>query len=598
MQAMDFYTGHAFDAYTVLGAHPGPEGTRFAVWAPSAQKVEVVRDWAPDGAAMARDTEISGVWSCLCPEAEKGMPYFYRVTGADGSVTDHCDPCGFAMTLRPDGRSIIAGLPDYAFTDGAWLAARTKNFDSPLNIYELHAASWRRHPDGSWYTYDDLAAELPGYLLENGYTHAEFLPLAEHPFDGSWGYQITGFYAPTSRYGTPEGLCRLIDACHNAGIGVILDFVPVHFAVDDYGLRRFDGTALYEYPAGDVGASEWGSCNFMHSRGEIRCFVQSCADYWLRCFHADGLRMDAVSRLIYWQGDPARGVNGTTLEFLKGMNAGLQARHPTAMLIAEDSTAYPKVTAPVEYGGLGFDYKWDLGWMHDTLDYFQKSPQERRQNPNLLTFSMVYNYQEHYILPFSHDENVHGKATILQKMNGGYDGKFPQGRALYLYMMAHPGKKLDFMGNEFGQLREWDESRPQDWELFRFPNHDGFYHFRQELGRLYRQLDAFWDGELDPDNFAWLDCDSAGSGTFALIRHGRQSCVFAAFCFGDAPARCPLTLPGQGWAELLLDTDWQCFGGGSPRPQQPQTAAVDASGRLALELAPFSGQLWRWQPRL
>ena len=597
VKAMDFYTGHAFDAYTVLGAHPGPEGTRFAVWAPSAQKVEVVGDWAPEGVPLCRDSEISGVWSGVCPQAEKGMCYFYRITGADGSVVDHCDPYGFAMTLRPDGRSIVAGLPDYRFGDRDWMASRTKNFDSPLNIYELHAASGRRHPDGRWYTYDDLAAELPGYLLENGYTHAEFLPLMEHPFDGSWGYQITGFYAPTSRYGSPEGLCRLIDACHQAGIGVILDFVPVHFASDSYGLARFDGTPLYEYPASDVGESEWGSGNFMHSRGEVRCFLQSCADYWLRVFHVDGLRMDAVSRLIYWQGDPARGVNGSTLDFLKTMNAGLQALHPSAMLIAEDSTAFPKVTAPVEYDGLGFDYKWDMGWMHDTLSYFQKSPAERRANPNLLTFSMVYNYQEHYILPFSHDENVHGKATILQKMNGDYDGKFPQGRALYLYMMLHPGKKLDFMGNEFGQLREWDESRPQDWELFRYPNHDSFYHFRQELGRLYRQYDVFWNGELNPERFAWLDCDSAGNGTFALQRHGPGSSVFGVFCFGDQETDYTLTMPGAGYATLLLDSNWQCFSGTAPRPDAPVTLTANMAGRLTLHLAPLSGQLWRWQPK-
>lgn len=595
MITQDFYTGHAFDAYTVLGAHPGPEGTRFAVWAPSARAVSVAGDWSDAETPMQRSGSISGVWEGFVPGTVRGMAYSYRVTGADGAVVDHCDPYGFAMTLRPDGRSIVAGLPDYPFTDGDWMARRTKNFDSPLNIYEVHAGSWQRAEDGSWLSYDQLAERLPAYARENGYTHIELMPLAEHPFDGSWGYQITGFYAPTSRYGTPEGLCRLIDACHREGVGVILDFVPVHFAVDAYGLRRFDGTPLYEYPADAVGESEWGSCNFMHSRGEIRCFVQSCADYWLRYFHADGLRMDAVSRLIYWQGDPARGVNGSTLEFLKTMNAGLQSRHPTAMLIAEDSTNYPKVTAPVEYGGLGFDYKWDLGWMNDTLDYFKKTPDERRENQGRLTFSMMYFYNEHYILPFSHDENVHGKATILQKMYGDYEGKFPQGRALYLYMTVHPGKMLDFMGNEFGQLREWDEARAQDWELLRYPNHDAFRHFRQELAGLYRRYDAFWQGEYDPERFRWLDCDAAGQCVFAMLRTGRESRVFGVFCFGDCPPRdYLLAMPGPGQARLLLDSDWQCFGGGTPR--EDCTLTTDARNCLAVSPAPYSGRLYLWTP--
>ena len=595
MKIQDFYTGHAFDVYEVLGAHPGPEGTHFAVWAPSARAVSVAGDWPEGETPLQRSREISGVWEGVVPGAGRGMAYTYRVTGADGSTVDHCDPYGFAMTLRPNGRSIVAGLPEYPFSDGDWMARRTKNFDAPLSIYEVHAGSWQRREDGSWLSYDELADRLPAYARENGYTHIELMPLAEHPFDGSWGYQITGFYAPTSRYGTPEGLCRLIDACHRAGVGVILDFVPVHFAVDAYGLRRFDGTPLYEYPADAVGESEWGSCNFMHSRGEIRCFVQSCADYWLRYFHADGLRMDAVSRLIYWQGDPARGVNGSTLEFLKTMNAGLQQRHPTAMLIAEDSTNYPKVTAPVEYGGLGFDYKWDLGWMNDTLDYFKKTPEERAQNQGKLTFSMMYFYNEHYILPFSHDENVHGKATILQKMYGDYDGKFPQGRALYLYMTVHPGKMLDFMGNEFGQLREWDEARAQDWEILRYPNHDAFRHFRQELAGLYNRYDAFWMGEYDSARFRWLDCDEAGRCTFAMLRTGRESTVFGVVNLGDQPARdYRLTLPGSGGAELLLDSDWQCFGGRTPREAQTLTAAGD--GVLTLDLAPYSGQLYQWMP--
>ena len=586
MDMQAFYTGHAFDAYEFFGAHSYFGGTHFAVWAPAAQYVQVVGEFGEYG--MHRT--YAGVWEADVNGADAGMAYQYRVTGANGRCVDHCDPYGFAMKLRPDGRSIIAERPT-GFADEAWLAARSKNYDKPLNIYEAHMGSWQQKEDGSWYTYAELAELLPAYCKKYGYTHLELMPLAEYPFDGSWGYQTTGFFAPTSRYGTPDELAKFINACHKQGIGVILDFVPVHFAVDEYGLKEFDGTPLYEYPAASVGQSEWGSCNFMHSRGEIRCFIQSCADYWLRVFHADGLRMDAVSRLIYWQGDPNRGVNGSTLKFLKGMNAGLQQRHPTAILIAEDSTNFPKVTAPVEYGGLGFDYKWDLGWMNDTLDYFKKTPEERKHNLSKLTFSMMYAWNEHYILPFSHDENVHGKATIVQKMYGEYEGKFPQARALYLYMAIHPGKKLDFMGNEFAQLREWDESREQDWSVLKYPNHDSFRVFRKALNEAYLQNDGFWLREYDPAAFRWLDCAHPEKNACAIWRQGSEGGVLAAFNFGDTELTdYELTLPQKGKLTLLLDTDWTIFGGSTTKPAKGK--ALPAADKLTLNLPPFSGVLY------
>ena len=586
MDMQAFYTGQAFDAYEFFGAHSYFSGTHFAVWAPAAQYVQVVGEFGEYG--MHRT--YAGVWEADVNGADAGMAYQYRVIGANGRCVDHCDPYGFAMKLRPDGRSIIAERPT-GFADEAWLTARSKNYDKPFNIYEVHMGSWQQKEDGSWYTYAELAELLPAYCKKYGYTHLELMPLAEYPFDGSWGYQTTGFFAPTSRYGTPDELAKFINACHKQGIGVILDFVPVHFAVDEYGLKEFDGTPLYEYPAASVGQSEWGSCNFMHSRGEIRCFIQSCADYWLRVFHADGLRMDAVSRLIYWQGDPNRGVNGSTLEFLKGMNAGLQQRHPTAILIAEDSTNFPKVTAPVEYGGLGFDYKWDLGWMNDTLDYFKKTPEERKHNLSKLTFSMMYAWNEHYILPFSHDENVHGKATIVQKMYGEYEGKFPQARALYLYMAIHPGKKLDFMGNEFAQLREWDESREQDWSVLKYPNHDSFRVFRKALNEAYLQNDGFWLREYDPAAFRWLDCAHPEKNACAIWRQGSEGGVLAAFNFGDTELTdYELTLPQKGKLTLLLDTDWTIFGGSTTKPAKGK--ALPAADKLTLNLPPFSGVLY------
>ena len=590
MEMQEFYTGRAFDAHHFFGAHAYFGGVHFAVWAPAAQRVQVQLDM---GCWDLHRTH-AGVWECDVQDAQPGMVYQYLVTGANGQTVCHCDPYGFAMTLRPDGRSIVVGqLP--AFTDDAWMAQRDRNFNKPLSIYEVHAGSWRRKPDGSWYTYTELAELLPAYCKEHGYTHLELMPLAEHPFDGSWGYQTTAFFAPTSRYGTPAELVQFVDACHAAGIGVILDFVPVHFAVDDYGLKQFDGTALYEYPAAAVGESEWGSCNFMHSRGEIRCFVQSCAAYWLETFHADGLRMDAVSRLIYWQGDPARGVNGSTLDFLKQMNAGLHARFPSAMLIAEDSTNFPKVTAPVEYGGLGFDYKWDLGWMNDTLNFFRTPPAERPDHFGKLTFSMMYAWNEHYLMPLSHDENVHGKATIAQKMYGDYEAKFPQARALYLYMAIHPGKTLDFMGNEFAQLREFDEGREQDWLLLQYPLHDGFLAYRTALNKLVLEQGAFWQREYDPAAFHWMDCAHPELRACAMWRQGEQDAVFALFNFGDTPLQgytVPVEAPGS--VTLLLDSDWQCWGGTTPRPAQCTAQPVQTS--LTVDLAPYSGQLFRFVP--
>ena len=598
-----FFNGDCFDAYRILGAHPwqgdhGEEGWRFAVWAPGATAVEVCGGFDGWGAGIPLQKADTGVWSGFVSGLCEGELYKYRIHGADGSVVMRADPYAFASEVRPANASRLTKL-DFSFDDSAWMERRDKCRNLPMNIYELHAGSWKHkpnstQPDGSdgWYDYEELARELIPWLLEHHFTHVELLPLAEHPFDGSWGYQTTGFFAPTSRYGTPDELVEFVNACHKQGIGVILDFVPVHFAVDAYGLKEFDGTPLYEYPAAAVGQSEWGSCNFMHSRGEIRCFIQSCADYWLRVFHADGLRMDAVSRLIYWQGDPNRGVNGSTLEFLKGMNAGLQQRHPTAILIAEDSTSFPKVTAPVEYGGLGFDYKWDLGWMNDTLDYFKKTSDERRENLGKLTFSMMYAWNEHYILPFSHDENVHGKATIVQKMYGEYEGKFPQARALYLYMAIHPGKMLDFMGNEFAQLREFDESREQDWMVLKYPNHDDFHRYRRALNEAYLANEAFWSREYDPEAFRWLDCAHPELDACAIWRDGHDGAVLAAFNFGDTElADYTLTLPRAGKLTKLLDTDWQCFGGRTEKPKRLVGKAC--GGELKLTLAPFSGQLFK-----
>lgn len=463
MDFQKFYDGKAFDVYKYLGAHPEKDGgVTFRTFALNADKVAVLGEFNGWKDTFMSDEQRKGFFEITIPEAKVGQMYKYAVYSKLGRI-EHCDPYGFGMELRPNFASIIRNLDEYYFSDEKWMKERTLNYDKPLNIFEMHMGSWKRNdadPNG-WYKYDEIADDLIAYLKKYHFTHVEFMPLAEHPFDGSWGYQQTGFFAPTSRYGTAAQLKKLVDRLHNAGIGAIVDFVPAHFANDYYALKEFDGTELYEYPASDVSDSEWGTRNFIYARREVMSFMMSAANYWLAEYHFDGLRMDAISRVIYWMGDEKRGVNETSVDFLKQLNEGLHRLHPTAMLIAEDSTSYPGCTKPTWVGGLGFDYKWDLGWMNDTLDYFMKQSDERKNVPEKLTFSMYYFYNERHLLPLSHDEVVHGKKTIIDKIFGDYDMKFPQCRSLYLYMMMHPGKKLNFMGNEIAMFREWDETKEQ-----------------------------------------------------------------------------------------------------------------------------------------
>lgn len=580
MNLQKFYMGEVFDAYEYFGAHLENGGVVFRTYAPNAHGITIVGEFNGWKEQPMEQIHQSGVWTGFSPDAKPGQMYKYCIYGQNGRV-EHCDPYGFGMELRPGACSIIRDLSEYQFTDEAWMKKRTKCYDKPLNIYEFHLGSWIM-PDGKWPTYDGIADELIGYLKECGYNYVEFMPLSEHPFDGSWGYQNTGFYAPTSRYGTAAQLMRLIDRLHNAGIGAIMDFVPVHFAVDGYGLREFDGTALYEYPHKDVGESEWGSYNFIHSRREVACFLQSAANYWLREYHFDGLRMDAVSRLIYWQGNERRGQNGPAINFLKVMNKGLHKLHPKVMLIAEDSTAFPGVTKDVSEGGLGFDYKWDLGWMHDTLKYMECHPYNRAKMPEKITFSIYYAYNERYILPFSHDEVVHGKKTIIDKFWGSYEEKFAQARLLYLYMMSHPGKMLNFMGNELAMFREWDERREPDWNLLSMPVHDAFHSYMKELNHLYLKKRAVWELDHTYDGFKWIDCNCDNGCVFGYRRDGKKSSVMAFFNFSDQETVIAPKIEGK--VALLLNTDWEKYGGKSKH----------VSKRVLIEkMPPYTGMLYQ-----
>ncbi len=585
MDIYGFYTGKIFDAYDFLGCHLDGNRGYFRTYAPNASRVTVIGEFTG-----WKDYEMNRIhdgkfWELITDGVEDGMMYKYRIYGRDGSVTEHCDPYGFGMELRPDSASIARDMNRYVFHDTKWMRDRSDCRRGPLNIYEIHAGSWKTNPENEngWYKYNELADILIPYLKENGYNYVEMMPIAEHPCDNSWGYQSTGFYSPTSRYGTADELREFIDKCHQNGIGVLLDFVPVHFAVDGYGLSMYDGTALYEYPNCDVGYSEWGSKNFNHSRGEVQSYLQSCANYWLKEYHFDGLRMDAISNIIYWQGDSRRGINRNALQFLQYMNRGLKGMHPSIILAAEDSSPYPGITKCADWGGLGFDYKWDLGWMNDTLIYFKDGMDDRIKDYHKLTFSMMYYYSENFILPFSHDEVVHGKATIMQKMNGQYDEKFPQARALYMYMYTHPGKKLNFMGNEIGQLREWDETREQDWDILKYPVHDAFHRYMMELNKLYLEHSALWEKDFDNDGFMWIDCHEEGRCIYAYERRSSTERLVIVCKFTNMPEEnyyCHVE--GASGLKLLLASDADCFDGPVHYDEDESVKVVDNTAEIKL----------------
>lgn len=604
MDIHQFFLGNSFDAHTYFGAHVTRDGVVFRTLAPNAKAVALIwegGEWEPMPMTRIHD---GGVYEITVPDALPGQMYKYRITpqNPDGETIDHCDPYGFGMELRPSNASIIRDLSSYTFHDSSWMKQRSDHRHKPVNIYEVHLGSWMTNPhdENGWYTYEEIAPKLVKYVRENGYNYIEFMPLSEHPADCSWGYQNTGFFSPTARYGTAHQLMQLVDTCHQAGIGVIIDFVPVHFAVDGYALNHYDGTTLYEYPEKEDTYSEWGSCNFIHARGEVCSFLQSNAFYWLDVFHFDGIRMDAVSRLIYWGGEEYRGTNPSSIQFLKRMNQGLHQRYPDAMLIAEDSTNYSGVTKPVEYGGLGFDYKWDMGWMNDTLNYFRQYPWERKNEYHKLTFSMMYFPNEYYLLPLSHDENVHGKATILQKMFGQYEQKFPQARALYLYMYAHPGKKLLFMGSELGQLREWTETQQQDFDILKFPIHDAFHHFMMELNRLYLTEPALYEGDYEADGFRWLDCHQEERCIYAIQRHAAhgEDLVILLHFSDEGTQHYTFTLPDCTALQPLLHTDWERFHGNTVEDTKPIVGEMTRNGcQFQIDLPPFSGILLKKIPQ-
>ena len=616
MDIYEFYSGRSFDAYRELGAHVKKEvtgkktvvsGVEFVTYAPNALGVNVIGEFNDWNETVMERCYDGSFFKVFVPEARPGLMCKYKIYHRDGSSMEHCDPYGFGMELRPAFASIIRDMDTYRFHDAKWMKNRSVCQGSPLNIYEVHLGSWRTKPvfdeqgnpltpeeiaesnrvAESWYTYKEIAPMLAEYVKEQGYNYVEFMPLSEHPSDQSWGYQNTGFFSPTSRYGTADDLKEMIDILHQYNIGTILDFVPVHFALDGYGLARYDGTALYEYPSNDVGYSEWGSMNFIHSKGEVRSFLQSAANYWLSEYHFDGLRMDAISRIIYWMGDESRGVNDRAVDFIRNMNQGLKDRHPSIILCAEDSTDFKGTTKETKYGGLGFDYKWDMGWMNDTLNFFRTLPFVRGEHYHDLTFSMMYNYNERYLLPLSHDEVVHGKATIIQKMAGMYEEKFPQAKALYAYMYAHPGKKLNFMGNEIGQFREWDEKREQDWDLLKYPNHDSFHQYMKALNKIYMKEPALSAWDDDPNGFAWILCGKENDVVYIFQREVNEDKVIVVLNLSGLVYKNYHFNYGNGdTMKVLINSDWNKFGGST---KDTEKTIKGVNGDFGFDLPAFSG---------
>ena len=536
-----FHEGTQTQAYALFGAHPLQQddqwGTRFAVWAPHATNVWIEGDfnqWCGNGFRMDRIAD-SGIWALFVPGVGAGALYKYAIQHESGEIRVKADPFAFAAELRPSTASRVVDAGEFCWTDDAWFAGQRENpiYSRPLNIYEVHLGSWRRQADGSFLSYRELAHSLVDYAVEMGYTHLELLPVAEHPLDMSWGYQQTGYYAVTSRYGSPEDFMYFVNRAHERGLGVLLDWVPGHFCKDDHGLARFDGENLFE-PQDQLQAEnlEWGTLNFDLGRSEVRSFLISNAMFWFDVYHLDGLRVDAVANLLYldfarrpgnWRPNKHGGrENLEAVDFLRKLNAAIFARHPAALMIAEESTTWTGVTRPAHQGGLGFNYKWNMGWMNDMLRYMKIDPLFRKGSHNLVTFAMMYMYSENFVLPLSHDEVVHGKLSLLDKMPGDYWQKFAGLRGFLGFTLSHPGKKLLFMGGEFGQFIEWNEAQSLDWHLLEYEQHGKLHAYVKALNHFYRSEPSLWQQDHQRAGFRWINADDRDTGIVSYVRYAKD----------------------------------------------------------------------------
>ena len=599
-----FGAGTHYEIYEKMGGrlmtHEGARGAAFSVWAPNAKAVSVIGDfnnWDARRSPMRRLGE-SGIWELFLPAAAEGDKYKFHVTQCDGRVVDKTDPYGVYAEVRPNNASVLYPLKRYKWKDRRWMTARRK-YDfrtAPMNIYEVHLGSWKRAEGNRFLSYTELAEQLIPYVKEMGYTHIEMLPVEEHPFDGSWGYQVTGYYAPTSRYGSPDEFKQFVDACHQNGISVILDWVPAHFPKDDFALARFDGTALYEHQDPRLGEHiQWGTYIFNYGRKEVANFLLANALYWMDIFHIDGLRVDAVASLLrldfckeegQWLPNVYGGSeNLEAIEFLKHMNSVIAEREPGALMIAEDSTAWPGVTKKVEEGGLGFSLKWNMGWMNDFLSYIKLDPIYRKYHQNKLTFGMAYHYAENFVLVLSHDEVVHTKSSMIGKMPGDVWQSFANLRLSYGFMMGHPGKKLLFMGGEFAQYSEWSEARSLDWHLLQYADHQEMQAYVKELNHLYAEEPAFWAEDFDPNGFQWIECDDAESSIVSFVRRSQEKELVFLCNFTPVVHRgFSLGVPQEGVYHERLNSDAARFGGSDVINAVPLQSRAEPAGRCPFQV--------------
>jgi 1,4-alpha-glucan branching enzyme len=603
--------------YEKMGAHlveiEGEKGVHFAVWAPNARQVYVMGEFNRwHGESHPLNSSDSGIWTLFVPDLAEYTVYKYRIVTPSGESFDKADPYGLAMEQRPRTASVVVDLDRYQWGDSDWVSRRAEQqaLGRPISIYEVHLSSWRKVPDEQWgtryLTYRELVAELIPYVVELGYTHLELLPIAEHPLDASWGYQVLGFYAPTSRFGTPEDLMYFIDQCHQHNLGVILDWVPAHFPKDGSGLNYFDGTHLYAHADPRKGEhQDWGTMIFNYGRNEVRAFLISNALFWLDKYHFDGLRVDAVASMLYLDYSREEGQwlpneyggreNLAAISFLRKMNEVVHGVFPGVLTIAEESTAWPMVSRPTYTGGLGFSLKWNMGWMHDTLQYMSKEPIHRKYHQNDMTFSLLYAFNENFILPLSHDEVVHGKGSLLTKMSGDEWQKFANLRAYYGFMWGHPGKKLLFMGGEFGQWQEWNFNSSLEWAALSAPNHQGVRRFVQDLNRLYQNEPALYENDFEWTGFEWIDASDTDNSVLSFIRKAKSTDEFIVVISNFTPAprtgyRVGVSRPGY-YREILNSDSAYYWGSNMGNDGGQATDEIPTHGRphsLSLVLPPLA----------
>jgi 1,4-alpha-glucan branching enzyme len=606
----DFLTGNTTRAYEYFGAHfiasetegKKERGVMFRLYAPLAEDVSVIgsfNNWDV-GAHKMQKVDLAGVWEVFIPGLKEYESYKYHFRNAKGQYVDKADPFAFYSEYRPATCSRLFDIENFIWHDSSYMKSRNRSFDDPMSIYEIHLGSWKGKVDNRNLSYEEIADYLIPYVKELGYTHVEIMPITQYPFDGSWGYQGTGFYSVDSRYGNPKQLMSFVDRMHQAGLGVILDFAPVHFAKDEFALADFDGAYLYEYTDIKHRYSQWGSLLFDLGKDPVRSFLISAMNYFASYFHFDGLRIDAVSNVIYYDGNKDKGENAGGIEFLKRMNTLLHGEHSSLMTIAEDSSDYQGVTKPLEFGGLGFDYKWDLGWMNDTLKYYAKDPIYKKYEHHKLTFSMAYFFSENFLLPLSHDEVVHGKGTIINKLWGDYEQKFALLRNLYTYQFGHPGKKLNFMGNELASFDEWNENKSLPWNLRTFPKHDSITRLIRDLNLIYSYEKAMKFEEYNPKHFLWLMADNADQSIYAFERFVDDSRLI--FVFNMTPNffdNYELGVNEEGTYEEIFNSDKDVYGGanqynGLPVPSAP-FGPFNRPHHIKIKIASFGAMIFKYR---